>query len=250
MKVTGCLKLVSTFYSFLALGGGATAGFGIWSQITKKPSEVLTTVDGTTFTKILSMGAPLLIALGCIFALMGLIGFCGTLKKKSWMLLVFFIVVLIIFILQVIAAVFILLPYSVKENALSSLKEKFVESLEKKYGQDPSFTRIWNETMTNLKCCGYKGYEDFTSSAFVKENSNYPKQCCSNDPHLLCGKDKAKGEEIRGCIHVLFDENIPISGALSFLIGIIEIVALIVSLKVYQCLRRLPDLTDPYENNL
>ncbi|XP_026060699.1 tetraspanin-1-like [Carassius auratus] len=250
MKVTRCLKLVSTFYSFLTLGGGATAGFGIWSQITKKPSEVLKTVDGTTFTKILSMGAPLLIAVGCIFALMGLIGFCGTLKKKSWMLLVFFLVVLIIFILQVMAAVFILLPNSVKENALSSLEVKFVESLKTKYGQEQSITDIWNNTMTKLKCCGYKGYDDFTSSAFVKKTSNYPTQCCSNDPNPICGKDKAKGENMRGCIHVLFDENIPISGALSFLIGIIEIVALIVSLKVYQCLRRLPDLPDPCENNL
>ncbi|XP_052401936.1 tetraspanin-1-like [Carassius gibelio] len=247
MKATRCLKLVSTFYSFLFLGGCATAGFGIWSQITKKPHEVLQTVDGT---KMLTIGTPILIAVGCIFILMGLIGFCGTLKKKSWMLLVFFVIVLIIFILQIIAAVFILLPKSVKENALSSLEVKFVESLEKKYGQDQSFTDTWDNTMTKLKCCGYKGYDDFTSSAFVKKNSNYPKQCCSNDPNSTCGKDKAKGENMRGCIHVLFDENIPISGALSFLIAIIEIVALIVSLKVYQCLRRLPDLPDPCENNL
>ncbi len=65
-----------------------TAGYGIWAQITQKASEVLKTVDGSTFTTILSTGTPMLIALGCIFALMGLIGFCGTLKKKSWMLLV------------------------------------------------------------------------------------------------------------------------------------------------------------------
>lgn len=65
-----------------------TAGFGIWSQITQKTSAVLNTVGGTTLTTMLSMGAPMLIALGCISALMGFIGFCGTLKKKSWMLLV------------------------------------------------------------------------------------------------------------------------------------------------------------------
>jgi len=65
-----------------------TAGYGIWAQITQKASEMLKTVDGSTFTKILSTGTPMLIALGCIFALMGLIGFCGTLKRKSWMLLV------------------------------------------------------------------------------------------------------------------------------------------------------------------
>ncbi|XP_058645912.1 tetraspanin-1-like isoform X2 [Onychostoma macrolepis] len=222
MKVKRCLKLVSTFYGLLTLAGGATAGFGIWSQINKKTSELLNTIDGTTLTMILSMGAPMLIALGCIFALMALIGFCGTLKKKSWMLLVFFVVVLIIFILQLIAAVFILLPNSVKENALSSLGDKFVESL-KNYGQeDSSITTIWDETMTKLECCGYKGYDDFTNSASVKRNSKYPKPCCGKDTNSTCGKKEAKS----------------------------EIVALFVSLKIYRCLRRLPDLPDPFENNL
>uniref|UniRef100_A0A9J7YG44 Tetraspanin n=2 Tax=Cyprinus carpio carpio TaxID=630221 RepID=A0A9J7YG44_CYPCA len=247
MTVTRYLKLVSIFYSFLTLGGGATAGYGIWSQINQKTSEVLKTVDGTTLTTVLSMGSPMLIALGCIFALMGLIGFCGTLKKISWMLLVFFVVVLIIFILQVIAAVFLLLPNSVKENALSSLEVKFVESLRTKYDQDQSFTDIWNVTMTKLNCCGYKGYKDFTNST-LKGSSEYPKQCCKSVKK--CEKVEAEKENIRGCIHVLFDENIPISGALSFLIGILEIVAMFVSLKIYRCLRRLPDLPDPFSNNL
>uniref|UniRef100_A0A673IVD0 Tetraspanin n=1 Tax=Sinocyclocheilus rhinocerous TaxID=307959 RepID=A0A673IVD0_9TELE len=172
------------------LSGGATAGFGIWSQISSKTSEVFKTIDGTILTMTLSMGAPMLIALGCIFTLMGLIGFCGTLKKKSWMLL-FFVVVLIIFILQVILAVFILLPKS-KENVFSSLEVKLVESLKNNYGQEDSpVTSIWNETMTKLNCCGYKCYDDFTNSPFVKRNSEYPKQCCSKDSNSRCGKQEA-----------------------------------------------------------
>ncbi|XP_067261235.1 tetraspanin-1-like isoform X2 [Chanodichthys erythropterus] len=208
MKVTKCLKLVSTFYSFLTLSGGTAVGYGIWSQMQRKASDLFKTVDDATLTAFLSLGAPMLIALGCIFALMGVIGCLGTLKKKSWMLLVFFVVVLIIFILQVIVAVFLVLPYSV------------------------------------LRCCGYKGYEDFPSMM-----TQYHTHCCG-ETHSTCSKEKAENKKVRGCIHLLLNENFPISGALSFLIGILEIVALVVSLKVYRCLRRIPDLPDPFQNNL
>ncbi|KAK2909276.1 hypothetical protein Q8A67_005113 [Cirrhinus molitorella] len=240
-QVTRSLKLVSALYSFLALGGGGSAGFGIWSQITKKPSEVLKIVDDATLNMILSLEGPTLIALGCILTLMSLIGFFGTLKRKSWMILVFFIVVLIIFIIQVIAAVFILLPNSVKENALSSLGGKLVQNLQDNYKQGSKIKTIWDETMNKLKCCGYKGYDDF----ILNTNYSYPAQCCGEDLKLNCTIKNAAEKKVKGCIHVLLDENIPLSGALAFLIGILEIIALVVSLNVYRCLRRLPDLPGP-----
>ncbi|XP_016325144.1 tetraspanin-1-like [Sinocyclocheilus anshuiensis] len=104
--------------------------------------------------------------------------------------------------------------------------------------------------MTKLNCCGYKGYDDFTNSTFVKRNLKYPKQCCSKDSNSICGKQEAVNQKMKGCFHVLLNENIPIPGALSFLIGILQIVALFGSLKVYRCLRRLPHLPDLFENNL
>ncbi|XP_077102158.1 tetraspanin-1-like [Siphateles boraxobius] len=237
MKVTGCLKLASTFYSFLTLSGGATVGLGIWSQM-KSKTDLFKTVDVVTLTTIMSMGGPMLIALGCVLALLGVVGCLGTLKKKRWMLLFFFVIVLIIFILHVTVAVFINLPNSVKEKSLSSLESKLVTSLQKNHNQNTSIASIWNETMTKLKCCGYKGYDDFTNSTFVMKHSLYPTQCCGEDSS--CGKDKAAKEKVRGCIHVLLEGMVPISGPLSFLIGILEIVALVVSLKVYQCLGHIP----------
>ncbi|KAK7165781.1 hypothetical protein R3I93_005762 [Phoxinus phoxinus] len=234
MKVTGCLKLAYRFYGFLTLSGGATVGLGVWSQMKSETPDLFKKLDVAPLTTIMSMGDPMLIALGCVHALMGVVGCLGTLKKKRWMLLVFFVIVLIIFILQVTMAVFILLPNSVKEKSLSGLESKLVPSLQENYHKNTSIARIWNETMTKLKCCGYKGYDDFTNSTFVKTKSLYPTQCCGQDS--TCGKDEATKEKVRGCIHVLLNVNLPISGALSFLIGILEIVALVVSLKVYNYL--------------
>ncbi|ROL46553.1 Tetraspanin-1 [Anabarilius grahami] len=223
MKVKKCLKLVSAFYSFLTLSGGAAVGFGIWSQMKSKASDLLKTVDDVTLTAFQSLGAPMLIALGCILTVMGVIGCLGTLKKKRWMLLVFFVSVLIIFILQVILAVFLVLPNSVKEKSLSSLESKLIKSLQKSYKEnDTSITLVWDETMNKLHCCGYKGYDDFTS--WVEKNS-YPTQCCGEytQTHSTCTEEEAENKKVRGCIHLLLNEGFPISGALSFLIGILEL---------------------------
>lgn len=249
-----CLNLGSIFYSFFTLSGGAAVGYGIWSHMKSKTSDLLKTVDDVTLTTLLFLGAPMLIALGCILTVTGVIGCLGTLKKKSWMLLVFFVVVLIILILQVIWAVLMVYPNSVKEKSLSSLESKMIKSLQESYKEnDTSITLVWDETMNKLRCCGYKGYADFTHSAREEEQKNlYPKQCCSrfSKTHSTCSKEKAENKKVRGCIRLLLNENFPISGALSFLIGFLEIVALVVSLKVYRCLRRIPDLPDPFEDFL
>lgn len=63
-----------------------TVGLGIWSRM-EKSKTMSNTIDDATFT-IMSMGSPMLIALGCVLALMGVVGCLGTLKKKRWMLLV------------------------------------------------------------------------------------------------------------------------------------------------------------------
>ncbi|XP_051558675.1 tetraspanin-1-like [Myxocyprinus asiaticus] len=171
------------------------------------------------------VSSNLLIAGGCFLFFMGLVGCCGTLKKKSWMFLAFFFTVLIIFILQVIWAVFILLPNSLKEKSLSTLETKVVESTEKNYEPNIPFISIWDETMN-------------------KEKSSYPTQSFDRDSETPCEKEEAVHKGVRGCYQVLSEENIPASGALSFLMGIIEIVAVVVSLKVYQCLKHLPSFPD------
>ncbi|XP_051560734.1 tetraspanin-1-like [Myxocyprinus asiaticus] len=245
MKGTKCLKLVTSFFSLVALIGGGTAGMGIWSKISSESTEVLMkTVDESYALMIHTAltSSNLLIAGGCFLFIMGLVGCCGTLKKQSWMLLVFFFAVLIIFILQIIGAVFTLLPNSLKEKSLISLETKVVETIEKNYKPNTTFISMWDEAMNKLKCCGYKGYDDFTNSSFVKEKSSYPMQCC--DSKIPCKKDEAMRKGVKGCSKVLLEENIPGSAHLSFLMGIVEIVAMVISLKVYRCLKYVPFLPD------
>ncbi|XP_051993457.1 tetraspanin-1-like [Xyrauchen texanus] len=230
-------KVVTSCFSLITLTGVGSAGMGIWSKLSSESTEVLKgTVDDTNAWMIQTAlrSSSLLIAGGSFLFIIGLVGCCGTLKKKSWMLLVVFFVVLIVFILQITWAVFTLLPNSVKEK----LETKIVQGIEKSYTPDTAFTGTWDKTMKVLECCGYKGYNDFTNSTFVKKKQLYPIQCC--DPENPCTEEAAKRKNVKGCYEVLLKENIPASGTLSFLMGIVEIVAMVVSLKVYGCLRRIP----------
>ncbi|XP_051982490.1 tetraspanin-1-like [Xyrauchen texanus] len=184
-----------------------------------------------------------LIGLGGFLFFIGVVGCCGILKRRKWMVLLFFIGVLIIFILQASWSVFVLLPRALKEKPLSTLEKDVIEGIQKNYGQSTEFLFTWDQTMSMLKCCGYKGYEDFTMSKFVMETSSYPTQCCGEGSNPICKNKEAKSKMVRGCSHVLMEENI-MSGALGFLMCFLEIIALVVSLKVYRCLENLPDVLE------
>uniref|UniRef100_A0A672ZVI6 Tetraspanin 1 n=1 Tax=Sphaeramia orbicularis TaxID=375764 RepID=A0A672ZVI6_9TELE len=111
------------------------------------------------------------IAIGAVLVLMGLLGCCGAHKESKCLLLMFFSIVLIIFIAEVAAAVVAL--------AEGLLRAWATPTLQNDYGSEPVVTKIWNTTMTELKCCGFTNYTDFMGSKFAKENGgSLPPSCC------------------------------------------------------------------------
>uniref|UniRef100_A0A672ZVK9 Tetraspanin n=1 Tax=Sphaeramia orbicularis TaxID=375764 RepID=A0A672ZVK9_9TELE len=164
-------------YMFLPnlLGGITLVAMGIWVS-----------VDGGSFLKVLgpfsSQGTLFVnvgffcIAIGAVLVLMGLLGCCGAHKESKCLLLMFFSIVLIIFIAEVAAAV-VALAYSSFAEGL--LRAWATPTLQNDYGSEPVVTKIWNTTMTELKCCGFTNYTDFMGSKFAKENGgSLPPSCC------------------------------------------------------------------------
>ncbi|KAG7232297.1 hypothetical protein INR49_009064 [Caranx melampygus] len=93
----------------------------------------------------------------------GLLGCCGAHKRASaccsrW----FFSIILIIFIAEVAAAVVALAYSSFAEGILRAWA---TPALQQDYGSEPVVTKIWNTTMTELKCCGFTNYTDFMGSS-------------------------------------------------------------------------------------
>ncbi|XP_029987569.1 LOW QUALITY PROTEIN: tetraspanin-1-like [Sphaeramia orbicularis] len=227
------VKLMMVLFNLLIFLGGITlVAMGIWVS-----------VDGGSFLKVLgpfsSQGTLFVnvgffcIAIGAVLVLMGLLGCCGAHKESKCLLLMFFSIVLIIFIAEVAAAV-VALAYSSFAEGL--LRAWATPTLQNDYGSEPVVTKIWNTTMTELKCCGFTNYTDFMGSKFAKENGgSLPPSCCWTHS-APCSPEEARRSDVQGCFkHILktLQENANIVGGIAAGIGILEIAAMAVSMYLY-----------------
>ncbi|KAI4828837.1 hypothetical protein KUCAC02_022909 [Chaenocephalus aceratus] len=196
------------------LGGLTLLAMGIWVS-----------VDGGSFLQLLgpfsSQGMQFVnvgffcIAIGAVLVLMGFLGCCGARKDSKCLLLTFFSIILIIFIAEVAAGV-VALAYS--SFAKGIIRVWMTPALQKDYGSDPVVTKIWNITMTELKCCGFNNYTDFVGS---------------NAP---CSSIEAERSDVQGCFkHILkiLKEHANIVGGIAAGIGVLEIAAMIVAMYLY-----------------
>ncbi|XP_027012270.2 tetraspanin 34 isoform X2 [Tachysurus fulvidraco] len=181
MCCSGFLKIMMfVFNGVIFLAGAAILGVGIW--VTVDSSSMLGVLDHIKdappqLAQLANVGY-LLIAVGSILALMGFLGCCGAITENKCMLLTFFIIVLLIFIAEVAGAIVVLVFKPLAKDILDNLNQQFVEAIKKDYGNNEDFTSVLNSTMTQLKCCGYNNYTDFTGSPFVSNTKLYPEVCC------------------------------------------------------------------------
>ncbi|XP_034093195.1 tetraspanin-1 [Gymnodraco acuticeps] len=227
------VKLMMVLFNLLIFLGGLTLlAMGIWVS-----------VDGGSFLQLLgpfsSQGMQFVnvgffcIAIGAMLVLMGFLGCCGARKDSKCLLLTFFSIILIIFIAEVAAGV-VALAYS--SFAEGIIRAWVTPALQKDYGSDPVVTKIWNTTMTELKCCGFNNYTDFVGSKFEEENGgSLPPTCCwiYSAP---CSSIEAERSDVQGCFkHILkiLKEHANIVGGIAAGIGVLEIAAMIVAMYLY-----------------
>ncbi|XP_034387348.1 tetraspanin-1 [Cyclopterus lumpus] len=232
----GCftfVKLMVVFFNLLIFQCGLTLmALGIWVS-----------VDGGFFLQqmglfsdqgmqVVSVGF-FCIAVGGVLLLLGLLGCCGVHKESKCLLLTFFSILLVIFIAEVAAAVVALAYSSFAERIL---KAWATPALQRDFGSDPVFTKIWNTTMTELECCGFTNYTDFVGSEFEKENEGrLPPSCCWTNS-TPCSPYEAERSAVQGCFkHILetIKEHSIIVGGITAGIGVLEIAAMIVSMYMY-----------------
>ncbi|XP_076847961.1 tetraspanin-1-like isoform X2 [Brachyhypopomus gauderio] len=197
---------------------------GVLSHIKKAPPEL---------AQLANVGY-LLIAIGAVLAPMGFLGCCGAVTESKCMLLTFFIIVLIIFIAEVAGAIVVLVFQPLAKELLMTVNEKFVESIRKDYGRDEGFTKLMNATMTQLKCCGYNNYTDFTGSPFETRNNKYPETCCNN--LTTCTPSVAESSSKPGCFSAVvkfIEDNTTLTRGVALGIAALEIAAMVVSMVLY-----------------
>ncbi|XP_069508985.1 tetraspanin-16 [Ambystoma mexicanum] len=232
----GCFSFLKTmmfiFNGIIFVGGIAVLGIGIWVK-----------VDGGSFVKILGVAAPqlvqlmnvgyLCIAIGCFLLVMGFLGCCGAMKESRCLLMTFFIIILVIFNAEVAGAVVVLAFSAVSQIFVEYLSTWAAKTLRVDYGQESEITMIWNTTMNELKCCGFRNYTDFNDSTFYRETGRLPPACCTNkDP---CNMDSVD-TEVKGCaiaFQNFLDKNGKIVGGVALGICALELAAMVVSLVLF-----------------
>ncbi|KAJ0050592.1 hypothetical protein NL108_005005, partial [Boleophthalmus pectinirostris] len=155
----------------------------------------------------LSNVSYLLIGVGAVLLLIGFLGCCGAVRESRCMLLTFFSIVLIIFLIEVAAAIVLLVFEDLAASLIDGLEDEVRKDITENYGKDEHITDLWNATMMQFKCCGFKNYTDFDESPFVTTFSLYPTTCC-NSTELLgdtCSKTGAGLSMVPGCFQRLID---------------------------------------------
>ncbi|KAG8436976.1 hypothetical protein GDO86_007891 [Hymenochirus boettgeri] len=236
----GCftfIKVMMVLFNLLIfLGGGTLLGIGIWVTVDSNSFlKIFGTVSASSAVQFVNVGY-FLIAIGALLIILGFLGCCGAQKESRCLLLMFFTIILIIFIAEVAGAVVALVYSSLAENLLGPLLRPVLQT---QYGTNQDVTKIWNNTMENLKCCGFDGYTDFNNSAYYNNNHQYPSYCCNantTNQNSVCTVQMASISNIPGCFQqllTLIRQNAAIVGGVAAGICALELAAMIVSMYLY-----------------
>ncbi|XP_061859793.1 tetraspanin-1 [Colius striatus] len=230
----GCftfIKVIMILFNLaIFLGGGALLGVGIWVS---RDSDSFVDIFGPVSSSVLQVVnvSYFLIVIGAILLVIGFLGCCGAQKESKCLLMMFFSVVLIIFIAEVAAAVVALVYTSLAGTLLTAT---VTPALRDKYGEDNGFTKIWNLTMNELKCCGLNNYTDFNNSYWLEEHGTYPDYCCRD--RIPCTSTVAAQSNVTGCFQQILTEiktNGGVVGGVAAGIAALEIAAMAVSMYLY-----------------
>ncbi|XP_047428133.1 tetraspanin-1-like isoform X2 [Mugil cephalus] len=108
----------------------------------------------------------LLVAVGPVMLVMGFLGAFVCLKDSKLILLLYCLSLLISFIVEVSGATAVLVYKNSADQYLNSMHGEVKKSIQEEYGDNEEVTSMWNSTMDEMKCCGFKNYRDFDGSPF------------------------------------------------------------------------------------
>ncbi|XP_029563903.1 tetraspanin-1 isoform X2 [Salmo trutta] len=200
-------KFMMVLFNLLILLGGLTLlGVGIWVSVDKGLFPQLLSLF-TLDMQFVKVGF-FCIAIGGVLVLLGVLGCCGAHKGSKCLLLL----------------------------AEGILKAWATFVLKNQYGSDPVVTKIWNSTMTELNCCGFTNYTDFTDSYYSEQSEgSYPPSCCQLDT-APCSQQQAWHSAVQGCFEQLLEalqKHANIVGGIAVGIGGLEVAAMLVSMYLY-----------------
>ncbi|XP_074520037.1 tetraspanin 34a [Halichoeres trimaculatus] len=240
MCCSGFLKIMMfIFNGAIFLAGAAILGIGIWVKVDSDSLlGILESVENApSGLAELAYVSYLLIGVGAVLLIIGFLGCCGAMRESRCMLLAFFSIVLIIFLIEVAGAVLLFVFDDVAKPLLESLENEVRKDIQQNYGDNEGVTSLWNTTMEQFKCCGYRNYTDFEGSPFLNDHDVFPTTCCNATfSGNVCNEQNAHISMIDGCFDKLvqlIEDNAVVVAAVALGIAALEIAAMVVSMILY-----------------
>ncbi|CAG5938008.1 unnamed protein product [Menidia menidia] len=215
----------------MQLAGAAILGVGVWVKVDSSSllgilDEIEDAPDGLFQ---LANIAYLLIGVGAVLLVIGFLGCCGAIRESRCMLMTFFCIVLFIFLAEVAGAVVLLVFQGLANDLFERLETQVRKSIQKDFGEKESLTSLWNATMEEFKCCGYRNYTDFDNSPYHDSHGGqfYPPTCCQpQDASTACSTETAENSMVEGCFDKLvelFEDNAVIVAAVALGVAAFEV---------------------------
>lgn len=167
--------------------------------------------------------------LGIFTFVVGFAGCCGAIRESKCLLGTYILLVLLIVIIEAAIVVVCFLKKSEVVDKSSDLMKKLMEKYDAK--NETTLDKAVDSIQRDLKCCGWKNYEDWKSTPWFKDSggiNEYPKSCTEADKYIGCaGKLK---ESIK--------KNLPIAIGICLGIALAEIIGIIFATCLCAAIRR------------
>ncbi|XP_050672269.1 tetraspanin-9-like [Leptidea sinapis] len=218
-----CMKISLVVINLVTfLGGLIAVAIGLWIWVSRSFSSTLMS------NNMYIASVAVVIAMGAAIMLLSFLGCCGAAKEVKCMLLTYYILVFIIFVAMLVGGI-LLFVFRVK--VVSTLDREMQASIPY-YGTRREYTQAWDDTQTNLQCCGVKSYKDW--------NDNVPESCCKEvypGKRLDCrSSPNPTTMHMDGCFHktseILREDAIYV-GAVAIIVALTMILALVFSCGLF-----------------
>lgn len=179
--------------TLVLVGGVAIIVLGVWTLIDKSFIEILLR------NNLFMSAAYIMIVAGSISTTLSFIGLVGAIKETKCLLLSYFILLFLMFVVLLVGGV---IAYVFRHQVENTMRPEMLYSINE---YDPSrpddpMTKAWDDTQSQLQCCGLRIHKDSTENPWdawlrnTEVNSGdasvmVPKSCCNtnvpqNDCHI------------------------------------------------------------------
>lgn len=147
--------------------------------------------------------ASFLLATGCFFIVLGILGCVGACKEKKCILGLFFTLTLIILVGMICAAS---LGWVYREDVDSAVNDGLMKGLQRYDMENETYWQSEVDFMqTEMKCCGVGNYTDWLATPWHDRTTKpYPESCCTGLNCTYTAQDKNLNPN--GCYSLMKDQ--------------------------------------------